>query len=346
MKKPLKIIHSTTPLRFNDIGGWTDTWFSGEGKVLNIAISPQVEVLVKVFENCEEKEERVLVHARDYGDTFLVNPEKPSYDIHPMIQGALNSLPIPKELKLEVDIFSHLPAGSSIGTSASVCVALLGGLDSFSHQKHSIDDIISLAHRVETEKLRMQSGIQDQICAGYGGICFIHMFRYPQADITKLSLTEKVEEELGRRLCFVYLGKGHSSSALHERVIAALEKGGPQFQTIQELRDLAEKAKDFLINGDLESYGDVMIQNNEFQRSLHPDLISKDADSVIEIAKKFRASGWKINGAGGEGGSLSILTCQEEGQRQQMLKEINSLGRGIESIPISLSHPGLRVTSK
>jgi len=86
-----------------------------------------------------------------------------------------------------------------------------------------------------------------------------------------------------------------------------------------------------------------MIQNNECQRSLYEGLISREADSVIKIAKKYRAAGWKVNGAGGEGGSLTILSAQKESLKKQMLQEINSLGKGIKSIPVSLDLSGLRV---
>ncbi|MFQ6109055.1 MAG: GHMP kinase, partial [Candidatus Aminicenantales bacterium] len=178
-RTPFIIIHSSTPLRINDIGGWTDTWFSGKGNVLNMAVSPQVEVQINVFENREKKEERVLVRAENYGETFLVHPEKPDYRRHPLLQGAINSLPIPMDYELDIRIHSRVPAGSSTGTSASVCVALLGALDALTPGRHPPEEIASLAHRVETDKLKLQSGIQDQICAAYGGVCFIHMYRYP-----------------------------------------------------------------------------------------------------------------------------------------------------------------------
>ncbi len=342
-RKPLKIIHSSSPLRINDIGGWTDTWFSGEGKVLNMAISPLVEAQIKVFENEKKKKARVLVHAENFDETFLVNPEEPQYDKHPLLQGAINSLPIPKDVELEISLRSYVPAGSSTGTSASVCVVLLGALDFLMAQKHSLDEIISLAHRVETEKLGLQSGIQDQISAAYGGVCFIHMHNYPRARVYKLDLEQKIKQELNERLCLVYLGKGHSSSALHEEVIVFLEKKGSQFKIIQNLKNLAEQAKDLLLKGNLDSLGNVMIQNNETQRSLHAALISEEADSVIGIAKKHRAKGWKVNGAGGKGGSLTILGNPEKRLRAQMLQEINSLSKGIKSIPISLAPSGLEV---
>ena len=45
-----------------------------------------------------------------------------------------------------------------------------------------------------------------------------------------------------------------------------------------------------------------MIENTEAQERLHPELVSRDAHRVIEIAKEHGALGWKVNGAGGEGG--------------------------------------------
>ena len=47
---PLKTIHAIAPIRINDIGGWTDTWFAQRGKVLNMAVFPLVEVRIQVLE--------------------------------------------------------------------------------------------------------------------------------------------------------------------------------------------------------------------------------------------------------------------------------------------------------
>jgi D-glycero-alpha-D-manno-heptose-7-phosphate kinase len=342
-KNIFRIIRSTTPLRINDIGGWTDTWFSGWGNVLNLAVTPAVKVRINVSENKAKQEKRVLVRAENFGDTFRVNPDRPDYKTHPLLQGALNSLPIPEDIDLDIRIHSETPAGSSTGTSASVCVALLGGLDRLTPEQHSLDEIVSLAHRVETEKLKLQSGIQDQICAAYGGVCFIRMERYPRSDTEKLDLGSQVRGEMDRRLCLIFLGEPHSSTALHEEVITLLAKKGTQFKMIEKMRMLAARGRDFLLEGDLDSYGQVMIQNNECQRSLHPELIPEEADLVIQAAKKYHAAGWKVNGAGGKGGSITILSSPEESLKRRMLEEIDTLGIGIKSIPVSLSHSGLTV---
>lgn len=343
---PIRVVHATAPLRINDIGGWTDTWFSGEGKVLNLAIAPPVEVEIKAFPNKRKRKKRVFIRAKDYGDAFWMNPDEPAYDKHSYLQGAIHSLWIPKKFELDVSVSANVPAGSSIGTSASVCVALIGACAALSPQTRSADEIASLAHRVETEKLGLQSGIQDQICAAYGGICFIHMPNYPEAKVTRLLLPLSLRNELNQRLSLIYLGKSHRSSVIHDDVISTLEKGGPQFKEIIRMRDLAERARDYLEARDLKNYGEMMIENNECQRTLHSGLISTEADSVIAIAKKYSAAGWKVNGAGGKGGSITVLGSRRELDRKHMLREIDALGQGIKSLRFSLSPSGLTVTSQ
>jgi D-glycero-alpha-D-manno-heptose-7-phosphate kinase len=338
----IKIIHCRAPLRVNDIGGWTDTWFSGEGKVLNVAVTPAVEVQVKVLSNPGRISRRVEVHAESYGERFRLDPDHPARDRHPLLQFAIAAIPIAGRFSLEVRIQSPVPAGISTGTSAAVAVALLGAMDLAAGGRRTPMQIASLAHIVETEKLKQQSGIQDQICAARGGISFIHMSNYPKAKVHRMRLAPDVWEELGRRLLLIYLGRPHRSSAIHEQVIALLERGGPQCRELDKLRDLADRARDRLRAGDLEGYGAVMIRNNECQRGLFPGLVSTEADEIIRLAKKWKASGWKVNGAGGKGGSLTLLAPADDELRQGLHREILALGRGIRPLPAALSPEGMR----
>jgi D-glycero-alpha-D-manno-heptose-7-phosphate kinase len=335
------MIHARAPLRVNDIGGWTDTWFAREGWVLNMAVVPPVEVQIKVFENKERRRKRVLLHTENYGESFWVNPDRPAASPHPFLQHIIARLSPPENLKIEVNLFSPVPAGISTGTSAAVCVALLGALSFLKSGRVALKDIVSLAHRVEIEDLKQQTGVQDQVCAAYGGISFIHVYRYPQARVEKMALERFVWEELDRRLCLVYLGRPHLSSAIHERVIAGLEGGGPEWRTLERLKQLPARAKTALLDGDLESLGAVMVENNECQRSLYRELVSTGADAVAALAKKYKASGWKVNGAGGKGGSITILASPDDGMKRRMLREIVKLGKGIRPLPTSLSQNGL-----
>lgn len=337
-----RLIHARAPLRVNDIGGWTDTWFAREGWVLNMAVAPPVEVQLKVFKNTERRKRRVLLHTENYGESFWVNPDRPASSPHPFLQHIVSRLAPPENLKLEVNLFSPVPAGISTGTSAAVCVALLGALSHLQKGEAVLEEMASLAHRVETEDLKQQSGIQDQICAAYGGICYIHMHRYPLAAVENVGLEPRVWEELDRRLCLIYLGRPHLSSAIHERVIARLKDGGPEWKTLERMKRLPARARTALIHGDLEALGEVMVENTECQRGLFAELISPRADAVASVAGRYGASGWKVNGAGGRGGSMTVLANRDDGLKRKMLRAIVALGKGIRPLPASLSAGGLR----
>jgi len=41
------LAHASAPVRTADVGGWTDTWFAGQGAVCNLAIPLRVHVLVR-----------------------------------------------------------------------------------------------------------------------------------------------------------------------------------------------------------------------------------------------------------------------------------------------------------
>ncbi len=336
-------ILSRAPVRINDIGGWTDTWFAGHGRVLNLAAAPGVETRIRVSPNPGHEKRRVRVHARDFGETFEVDPEAPDLTFHPLLQAAVASVPIPEQVRLEIDLGSSVPAGISVGTSAAVCVSLLGGLYRLLKADLSPEEISRLAHRVETERLGWQSGIQDQICAALGGICYIDMPDYPQAHIERLSVPDSIYAELDSRLDVVYLGSSHHSSALHEQVIAALEGEGPGFEELRKLREFPVKARSCLLDGDLEGYGEAMRRNNACQRALHPDLVSAQAEAVIAVAEAHGAQGWKVNGAGGRGGSLTLLGSPEPELRKRMRAAVEGMGRGIRILPLRLSRSGLTI---
>jgi D-glycero-alpha-D-manno-heptose-7-phosphate kinase len=95
--------------------------------------------------------------------------------------------------------------------------------------------------------------------------------------------------------------------------------------------------------GDFAALGRAMVQNTEAQRDLHPDLVSPDAQRVIEIARAHGALGWKVNGAGGEGGSLTILCGPLSPVKRAMIREIEEESPLFQNIPLYLSRFGLRI---
>jgi len=141
----------------------------------------------------------------------------------------------------------------------------------------------------------------------------------------------------------VFLGRPHASSDVHDLVIASLERRGGQAPELEALRCAAERARDAVYAGDLPALGRAMIENTDAQRDLHPDLVGTAAQTVIEIARALGASGWKVNGAGGEGGSVTLLADSDRAAKRCMLRAIEAAHPEYRNIPIRLNRRGLCV---
>jgi D-glycero-alpha-D-manno-heptose-7-phosphate kinase len=169
------------------------------------------------------------------------------------------------------------------------------------------------------------------------------MFNYPHASVSQIQIPNATWWELERRLALIFLGKSHHSSQVHEMVIRGLENAGPECKQLVDLRLTAEISRDALYAGDFPALGEAMAANTAAQGRLHPALISEEAARVIEIARAHGALGWKVNGAGGEGGSITLL-CNDLSQvKRTMLREIEQENPSFKNIPIYLSRYGLRV---
>ena len=336
------IINSVAPIRVCDNGGWTDTWFAEHGKVFNIGVYPYVEVQIEVFPR-EAQRDRIVLFAENYGERYAVHPESSTFDRHPLLEAAIQYMRVPQDMALRISIYSEAPSGCSTGTSAAVTVALIGALDCLTPGRMTPHEVAQAAHAVEVQLLKQQSGIQDQLCSAFGGINFIDMHHYPHATVSQIQVSNAIWWELERRLALIFLGKSHSSSAVHEMVIRDLEDAGPDCPRLDALRRTPVMARDALYAGDFAALGRSMIVNTEAQGNLHPDLISADAHQLIEIARKRGVLGWKVNGAGGEGGSITLLCGAISSEKRALLREIEEANPLFRNIPIYLSRYGLRV---
>jgi D-glycero-alpha-D-manno-heptose-7-phosphate kinase len=341
-QQPLRIINSVAPIRICDNGGWTDTWFAGHGKIFNIGVYPYAEVQIEVYPY-DGDDERIVLYAENYGERYVVHPEIPGWDRHPLLEAAIELMCVPDDMAFQVTIFSEAPVGASTGTSAAVTVALIGALDCLTPGRLSRHEVAYKAQSVEVDMLKQQSGIQDQLCSAFGGINYIEMFQYPYASVSQIHVPDAIWWELERRLALIYLGRSHSSSDIHEQVISDLEDAGPDCKQIDDLRQTAGKSRDALYAGDFEALGRAMIENTEAQGHLHPALISADAQRIIDIGKGHGALGWKVNGAGGEGGSITLLCDSVSHVKRAMIQAIEAENPLFKNIPIYLSRYGLRI---
>jgi D-glycero-alpha-D-manno-heptose-7-phosphate kinase len=340
--RPLRVINSVAPIRICDNGGWTDTWFAEHGTIFNIGVYPYAEAQIKVFPRTQV-DDRIVIHAENYGERYSVRADDAGWSHHPLLEAAIEFMRLPEDIAFEVNIFSEAPAGASTGTSAAVTVALIGALDTLTPGRMTPYEVATTAQRIEVEMLGQQCGIQDQLCSAYGGINYIEMHAYPHAAVSQLHVANSVWWELERRLVLIFLGRSHNSSNVHRKVIADLEGAGPDNVKLQDLRRTAGASRDAVYAGDFAALGEAMIRNTDAQARLHPELVGEDARAIVEIAREHGALGWKVNGAGGDGGSLTLLAGPESAAKRALVREVEESNSAFSNIPIYLSRTGLRI---
>jgi len=325
----VRIINATAPCRINDIGGWTDTRFAGHGAVCSIAVYPGAEVQIEMRDTGG-----VWAHLLNYGETYHLR-DAGFAQKHPFIAEAIERH-TDGTSNLEISIYSRMPPGASTGTSAAVLVALIGALLRVSGSTATAMEIAHMAHAIETD-LGYESGIQDQAAAAFGGVSMYEITEYPTFCPLEIVIPPDTRREIERRLVLVYLGKPHTSSEIHKQVIAGISG---ETEIFGGLLSTARRAVSWLSDGDLSLYGEEMEINTGQQKKLNPGLVCLAADKVIETAKYYGALGWKVNGAGGDGGTVTILT--DGNIRTRLLLEAE-ISKQYQVIPVTLAGEGLQV---
>lgn len=326
-----RVIFSRAPVRICDLGGWTDTWFYKKGAVFNFCVD--LYSYVRIVENSADKI-NIISENLDLS-TEIKNYRKIEYDgILDLLKAAVKRM----EIKTGLDIFvrADAPPGCGTGTSASVAVALIAALAKYSTKYLVPYEIAELAHKLETEELRMESGVQDQYAAAYGSINFMEI-DYPSVKISCIHLDEKRICELESQFILAYLSS-RSSSEMHKAVINNYKKGDKDtLNSFEVMKNCAYEMKKAIYSNDIEDMGEIINKNWDAQKKLHRLMINPMIEKAEKIAFDNGAIGFKCNGAGG-GGSATILAGV--GSEYNLKKKL--LESGFTILPCKLNFKGVQ----
>lgn len=322
---------SSAPTRTADAGGWSDTWFAVQGTVCNVAVDHRAEVTVTARPDPSPRI-RLLVHIT--GEDYEFSPAEPP-GRHPIIEYAIVAAEIRGDVV--VDIADSIPPGSGLGTSASVMVALVAALAAVVGEPLDAGEIAVLAHSYETATGK-QSGVQDHAAAAWGGISRFDV-KYPTVRRQEISMPPAALADLRTRLHTVYLGVPHASGQLHEQVIARLDSGGGRDE-LDVIRSAGVAAAEALCAGDLVAYGAALTVCNQAIDRLHPGLVGDAARRLEDMARRHGARGWKVNGAGGDGGSMVVLGPVDAAADAALLDEI-ALVPDWRLVDVAIGAPGV-----
>src|SRR3954469_16186463 len=301
------------PVRFCDLGGWTDTRIVPRGAVLNFSARLYTYVTLSVKEgqsgftleslDTEEKIQIQDIRRVEYdGVLDLLKAAIARSGIEARTSGVYSS-----RRQVSLRVRSGAPPASGLGSSAALGVAAIAALARYNRRNMLPHEVARESQLLETQDLKLECGVQDQFASAYGGVNFMEV-EYPNARVFPVPLDPSIRCELEDRFLLVYTGKSHFSSGMHQKVISEAALHSADFDALTEA---AIAGKEALLTGDLDRFAEAMNANWDAQKRLHPDITTPEIEALHDAVLAAGARGFKANGAGG-GGTVTVLSGPNE----------------------------------
>lgn len=208
---------------------------------------------------------------------------------------------------------SQVPAGTGLGSSSAVAVALIKGLSTLKHTSLSKAELAAAACEIELDHLRMPIGRQDQYASAFGGINAIY-FSANGVRVEKLEVPNGTFERLQHETMLFYTGLVHDSTViLRDQKARMTDPKRSNVEQLHAIKRAAEMMREALLEGDVERVGPIMNEAWEAKKSLSDGITNQAIDSAYCAARQAGALGGKIAGAGGGGFMVLICPCDRQG---------------------------------
>ena len=194
------------------------------------------------------------------------------------------------------------------------------------------------ASAVERFELGIFGGKQDQYASALGGLNFME-FDGEEVKVSSINVPSEIIYDLEKHLVLCYTGQSRLSGDVHRKVVDAYNSKEPEtLDALRNLRDIAQRMKEALLNGNLEAFGLLLSENWENQKALHPSVTNQQIDALFKTALANGALGGKACGAGGGG---CIVFYSEPDREHEVRRELEKAGVNI--IDLNLDFSGLRI---
>ena len=322
------IVRARAPLRLGLAGGGTDVSPYADlygGAILNSTIS--LNVYASLIPTTDGK---IRFNSIDLGksQTFDALSELPTDHPLGLFAGTYNRVVKDfcegEAFSFEMTTYVDVPKGSGLGTSSTICVAILGAFVEYLQLGLGEYDIAHLAYEIERKDLMMAGGRQDQYAATFGGVNYMEFGKDESVIVNPLRIKSEYLSELEHNLLLYYTGRTRVSSQIIERQRKAFnDSHSSSIEAAHHLKEQSIEMKKALLTGKIDEIGNILHQGWVEKKKMAKGISNQEIEDIYQAARNAGASGGKISGAGG--GGYMMIYCPETSRYRVMeaLKNFN-----------------------
>ena len=326
------IYRSKAPLRIGLAGGGTDVSPYSDtygGAILNATISLFANASLEIF-----SEKIIILEALDRNETqqFDWATSLPTDGTLDLLKGVYNR--IQKDFPFTINGFRlstyvDAPAGSGLGTSSTLVVAIVGAFVEMLKLPLGDYDIAHLAYSIERDDLQLAGGKQDQYAATFGGVNYMEFYDGDKVIVNPLRIRTEYMHELANNLLLYFTATSRESATIiKEQVKNVNEKNEKSIEAMHQLKEQSKRMKESLLKGRLNDFGEILDFGFQQKRKMAHNISNSNIEAIYDAAKNAGATGGKISGAGG--GGFMIFYCPGN-SRYQVIKALNTFGGEIKN---------------
>ena len=273
---------------------------------------------------------RIVFHAMDtnqrleYGPSTHVDTSSGELLIQKGVYNRIIKEFASEPLAFELITSIDAPAGSGLGSSSTLVVAILGAFAEWLNLPLGDYDIARLAYSIEREDLAMAGGKQDQYAATFGGMNFMEFYENEKVIVNPLRIKEEIIQELEFHLLLFYTKTSRESAKIIEEQRAnVLSNRLESLEATKKIKESAYMMKEALLKGELSRVGEILNYSWQHKKQMASGITNPLIDKIYKAAMDAGASGGKISGAGG--GGYMFFYCPGN-SRYDIIEALNQQG--------------------
>jgi len=321
------IYRSRAPLRIGLAGGGTDVSPYSDlygGAILNATISLYASAHLTTL---EEPFIQLEALDRNETETFSLSENLPINGTLDLLKGVYNRIRKDYSSPLKgfrLSTFVDAPAGSGLGTSSTLTVAVIGAFTEMLKLPLGEYDIARYAYDIERKDLQLAGGKQDQYAATFGGVNFMEFYNEEKVIVNPLRIRKDYLHELENNLLLYFTDTSRDSATIIKEQQKNVEaKNEKSIEAMHQLKEQAKRMKEALLQGRLTEIGEILDYGFKQKRKMAANISNPFLEEIYNTAVKAGATGGKISGAGG--GGFMIFYCPGT-SRYQVMQALKPFG--------------------